>query len=75
MKKEQTILLSANWCSNCQPVKHHIKCNELDVKILDVDTPEGNMVAMKYSVRGLPTLIKDGVTYVGQEKIMEVIGV
>ena len=62
-------LYSADWCTQCTPVKQLIKDNEWPVAIVDVDTPEGADKASASGVRGLPTLRVDDTSIVGADKI------
>ena len=60
-------LFTANWCSQCKPVKQFIDTNNLDVELIDVDTEEGANVASSLGIRGLPTLIDGSNTIVGSK--------
>ena len=60
-------LFTANWCSQCKPVKQFIDSNNLEVELIDVDTEKGANAASALGIRGLPTLVDGDNTLVGDK--------
>tara|TARA_R100001594_G_scaffold53735_1_gene87274 strand:+ start:12467 stop:12676 length:210 start_codon:yes stop_codon:yes gene_type:complete len=65
------ILFTADWCTQCKPIKQFLDNNTRDVEVVNVDTESGEELMQKYNVRGLPTLISNGENIVGAAKIMQ----
>lgn len=50
-------LFTASWCRYCQPVKHLIQDNDLNIEIVDID--ESPNLAIDEQIKQLPTLVFD----------------
>lgn len=58
-------LYIASWCRPSKKLQTHIAAlgatTEFDpstIEVIDIDTPEGNVKAQKFDIRGTPTLVK-----------------
>lgn len=64
------VVLSASWCGPCKMLKPIIEevqpdFEAVEVKLVDVDSPEGQAMCREHNVRGVPTCIAfDGDTVV-----------
>lgn len=68
-------LFSAPWCTYCTPVKEYIADNNLDVEVLNIDSPEGFKAAQSAGVKGIPALEKeDGTLMVESQEIIKYLG-
>ena len=52
-------VFSASWCNNCGPFKESLKKflegqSDLELVEVDVDDPEGNLLAVKNHIRSVP---------------------
>lgn len=65
----KTLFFTAKWCPPCQVVKRMLSKQEALAKkleIVDIDTEEGEKLAVKFKVRGIPAFIHpDGTLFVG----------
>lgn len=57
------IRFTAEWCGPCKklkPIMDKIQQEhpDLQVDVVDIDTPDGRMAAAGFNVSGVPTLIK-----------------
>lgn len=53
----QLILFTAKWCANCVALKVGLEEEGITYNTVDVDTPEGEELARKNGIRGLPTVL------------------
>lgn len=64
-------LASADWCTNCGPVKTLLIQSGIDFEVLDVDS-EDSEAQIPEGLRGIPALIKNNkVIAVGVDNIKE----
>lgn len=64
----EMVLFSASWCSNCQPVKAIIEGKGIECSVVDIDVD--HEAAVNAGVRGIPSLLVDGVLHRGQEAVV-----
>jgi glutaredoxin len=69
MGNKMPVLYSADWCTNCGPMKQFLTQVGFEYEVVNIDeldeTPKG--------LRSIPTLEVDGEFYVG-DKIKEYVG-
>jgi thiol-disulfide isomerase/thioredoxin len=55
---KQLLKFSASWCCPCKPLANNFKHVDLnDVELVNIDIEEDSEKAIKYGIRGVPTLI------------------
>lgn len=56
MKK--LLKFSATWCGPCKSLSNNLKNVDLgDVKLVEIDIEEEEAIAIRYGIRGVPTLV------------------
>lgn len=64
------LLFTASWCRYCQPLKHLIQDNDINIEIIDID--ENPSLAIEEQILQLPTLVfDDGEHMLESENIMK----
>lgn len=53
----RNVILSASWCGPCFVLKKRLISENIEVEILDIDEEEGKVLAIKYQVKTVPTLL------------------
>jgi thiol-disulfide isomerase/thioredoxin len=55
---KQLLKFSASWCGPCKSLANNFKHVDLnDVELVNIDIEEDSEKAIKYGIRGVPTLI------------------
>lgn len=76
----KVLKFSAGWCSPCKMLQHIIDGVDSPLEIENIDIDDKPEVAMKYNVRGVPTMImvtddgseiKRNVGMLTKEKLLE----
>lgn len=70
-------VFTSERCPPCKILKKILREKKVEFEEVNIDTPEGLEEARRYDIRALPTIIKDGKTYVGlpldRKKLEEII--
>lgn len=61
------ILITADWCVNCKPIKEYVAEKQYDVTLVDAD--ENREYIRSIGVRSVPTLIDGDKIFVGADSI------
>lgn len=64
------ILFTANWCTQCKPIKKFIEESDQDIDIEIVDIDKQMDIAKEYGIRGIPAMVKGQELFVGQQEIL-----
>ena len=57
------IKLYADWCGPCKVLGNMLKDSNIEHESVNIDSPDGEGLSIKYNVRAIPTLLvldKDG---------------
>lgn len=50
-------LFGASWCAGCKSMKQTLDSIGANYEYVDIDSESGSELALKYKVRGLPTMV------------------
>ena len=67
------ILFTADWCSNCKPVKIKLNAECIVFREISMDTVEGVNKARELGIRGIPSLVDGDTVVTGQQPCLEYI--
>ena len=51
------IKLYADWCNPCKDLETMLKDNNIEHESVNIDSPEGEDLSLKYNVRAIPTML------------------
>lgn len=49
--------IGANWCGPCRALDKLLKDNNIKYEHIDIDTPDGEDLSIKFNVTSIPTLV------------------
>ena len=49
--------IGANWCGPCRALDKLLKDNNIKYEHIDIDTPNGEGLSIKFNVTSIPTLV------------------
>ena len=49
--------IGANWCGPCRAVDKLLEDNNIKYEHIDIDTPNGEGLSIKFNVTSIPTLV------------------
>ena len=54
---EKVIKLYADWCGPCKVLENMLKECNIKYENINIDTPDGEGLSLKYNVRSVPTIL------------------
>lgn len=51
------IKLYADWCNPCKVLETMLKDNNIERESVNIDSPDGEDLSLKYNVRAIPTML------------------
>ena len=64
--------IGANWCGPCRALDKLLEDNNIKYEHIDIDTPDGESLSIKFNVTAIPTLV---ITYDEENVLRKRIGV